>query len=158
MSDSYGVGNALKAFHHSMFMASRRTGRTSRMLEQVKSGDRIVFASEGAAGHVRPLLKEMGKEVECVICTPKDPYSLSVRPPAKGFTHFDHDWVDEYYRFALEQASEWLMKLPREVSGEGVVHAECRLEARRWGEYPTREDMERIPETYVQDSKRGRWL
>jgi len=156
MSDSYGVGNALKAFHHSMVMASRRTGRTSRMLEQVKSGDRIVFASEAMARHVRPLLKEMGKEVELVVCNPRDPASLFYRATAKGYTHFDHDWVDEYYRLALEDAGERLMRLPREVSGDGVAHAEARLEARRLGKYPTREDMERIPETYVRDSK-GDW-
>lgn len=157
MSDAYGVGNALKAFHHSITLASRATGRTTRMLEQLKDGDRVVLTSENMAQHIRPLLKEMGKDVELVVCPPSNPGKLFERPPSKAYTHFDHDWVDEFYRLALARAGDDLMRLARDTSGDGVAYAEARLTARRLGQYPQEHEFHNVPETYITPRPRREW-
>ena len=109
MTDQYGVGNALRAFHHSMVMASRGTGRTTRMLEMVKDGDRIVLTQQNRRREIEHLLKAMGKDVTIIAVHPRNIDQIFNGPQPKGYTHFDHEWVDEYYRIRMDDIGNGLM-------------------------------------------------
>ena len=43
--DHFGIGAAFRAMANVYITSARRTGRTTSLLESLKDGDRVVFAS-----------------------------------------------------------------------------------------------------------------
>lgn len=117
------------------FSSARRTGRTTSLVESVKDGDRIVFADTKEAARVKKLCRERGVEVDCLVVDVAYPSQLFGPGTSQGRTVFDHSWVAQYYRMALQRAQQEIDHLERESSGYGEAHRETRRKAEelaRW--------------------------
>lgn len=135
-SDHFGIGAAMRAMHRVYAMSARRTGRTTSLVESVKDGDRIVFASTPEARRVERLLRERGVKVECIVVEPKQPGKLVERGTSQGRTIFDHAWVAHFYELAIEDADRAIGELQEKTSGYGPAHRETKRRAEelaRWG-------------------------
>lgn len=135
--DHFGIGAAMRGMLLNYQYSSRRTGRTTSLVESVKDGDRIVFADRREAERVERLVKERGVTVKCIVIDPKDPGRLMERGSLSGDgrTIFDHTWVEQFYTAAIERAASDIDHLQRETSGHGEAHRETARRAEeivRW--------------------------
>lgn len=130
--DHFGIGAGINAALEIYFAASRGTGRTTSLVDSVKSGDRVVFVSGNQARDFERLCKERGIEVEATICDPSRPDRLFGRGsvPGDGRLIFDHVWLESYYRHAVAEVAIRIDKMQREAGGYGVAHRETARAAR----------------------------
>lgn len=62
--DSFGIGAALKGAALIYFQASRRTGRTTSLVESLKDGDRVIFTNSNEADRVKRICYELGIKIK----------------------------------------------------------------------------------------------
>lgn len=117
--DQYGIANGVRTVVRVYEQMSRGTGRTSRMIEALKSGDRVVFADEREARRVKHICQDCGLDIECVTMPPEDPGLLMHRPPSIGRTVFDHSWVMARYVYCIEQVGREIARLEKAASRGG---------------------------------------
>lgn len=135
--DHFGIGAAMKAMAGVYFMAGRRSGRTTSLLESLKSGDRVIFSERRQAQIFERLCKERGIEVECVT-VPLDRANILEElgsSPEDGRTIFDHTWVEGFYKDAIDRAADTIDHFQRRLSGYGEAHRATRRQAEelaRW--------------------------
>ena len=126
--DIFGIGNALKGTASTYYLASRRTGRTTMMIESVRDGDRIIFSDNKEARRVERLLKERNLDVECRVLIIGENDKLKFGT-AQGRTIFDHSWVEQFYLYALKQTESEIDFIQKELSGYGLEHFETKRQA-----------------------------
>jgi hypothetical protein len=133
--DHFGIGVAVKGATEVYFRSGRRTGRTTAFVESLKDGDRIGCLDSRSADELRRRTRERGLQVEVIVLEPKNAGTIFQRGTSTGRTLFDHSWVEQYYREAIEQAARDIDHLQRESSGASSAHAETKLQAQemmRW--------------------------
>ncbi|OYY46273.1 MAG: hypothetical protein B7Y56_03210 [Gallionellales bacterium 35-53-114] len=126
--DHFGTGAAMQGMAQMYFRSARQTGRTTSLVESVKSGDRIIFADSQEAERVRRLCLARGVKVDCVTVEPKTPERVFARGTPEGRTIFDHSWVEQFYLYAIEQTMRDIDHLERQSSGYGAAHRETKYE------------------------------
>ena len=87
---------------------SRRTGRTSAMLERLQPGDCVVVATGDERQHMRRelLQRNIVDVVDVVVFHPKTLDAPNyLRPPYRA-VHFDNFWWEQYYAHALRSVAE----------------------------------------------------
>ena len=126
--DHFGIGSAVKSVAEVYFRSARRTGRTSSLVASVKNGDCIIFIDSREADRVKRLCRERGVEVECIVIDPKQAEQVYERKPLPGRTIFDHSWVEQYYRIAIDRAQQSIDCLERETSKHDETYWETRLQ------------------------------
>lgn len=131
--DHFGIGRAMKGMARCYFQASRGTGRTTSLLENLKDGHRVCFASVKEADRLTRLLSERKVEAQAIAVDPSTPQKIFERGTPEGRTIFDESWVEQYYLRALEAAANDLDHIQRQASGIGVTHVENRATARQAG-------------------------
>lgn len=132
--DHFGIGAAIRGILRIYFQSARRTGRTTSLVESVKDGDRILFATSQEAERVRRLCRERGVTVECVVL--ENTERIRERGTSEGRTIFDHSVVEQLYMKAIEDVRIRIDYLERETSGYGKAHRETKRRAEecaRWG-------------------------
>lgn len=106
--DIYGIGAALQMAAEIHRHASRRTGRTERLIACVKAGDTIVVPSQVVQRSVEHKLRAFRGAKHGVIvriAAARDPYRLcELRGTAGCRTWFDHTWVEEFLKHSIEGA------------------------------------------------------
>lgn len=127
--DHFGIGAAIQAGAKIYMQSARRTGRTTSLVESVKDGDRICFATTREAERVRRLCLERGVNVECITVDPKQAQRIFERGTPQGRTLFEHSWVEQYYLAAIERAGVEIDHLQQQASGYGAPHRETRRQA-----------------------------
>ena len=103
--DIFGIAQAMKGMAYTYFQSARRAGRTTALIESLKSGDQVCFASSQEAHRVQVLCRERGIEITICVISPKQPDKLFNQARAQGRFIFDHLWVEQYYLHRIEQAS-----------------------------------------------------
>lgn len=144
--DQFGIGAAVRGAAEIYFRSARRTGRTTMLVESLKTGDRVVFADAKEAQRVKGLCKERGVEIETlVVSVEHSPHNLFSRgsTPGDGRTVFDHSWVESWYARAIKEAAEHIDNMQNALSGYGEAHRKTARTAReistlnevvaRWG-------------------------
>jgi hypothetical protein len=121
--DHFGIGTAMRAMAQLYQQTARRTGRTTSLLNSVKDGDRIVFASVKDARLFGHLLRERGKKVECVVRSPDNPDDLFHLSMTGGRTLFDHRWVEDYYALAIDRSYKEIDNLQGALSKVDPLYA-----------------------------------
>lgn len=116
--DDHGTGAAMVMAHQIFEQASRRTGRTARMIARCEPGDRIITFEAREARRLKQLLVEAGKSDVDVraFSADKEPLYRAVRPG--GATRFDHNWVENFWRYRIRQATEDLVEWEAALSIE----------------------------------------
>jgi hypothetical protein len=130
--DHFGIGAGVKGAVGIYFAASRRTGRTTSLVESVKDGDCVVFTDSRMGKHFKDLCRDRGVTVEIVVVDPKRPEGLFEHDGLKGFngrTILDHHWVEEFYRHEIDRLLTLIDRFERETSGYGEAHRETKRRA-----------------------------
>lgn len=129
--DFFGIGPALQGVVRSYFLGGRRSGRTTRLVDSLQDGDRVVFIDSRQADRFKRLCKEQDKEVVCIVIDPKNTHAIFDRGPSQGRTIFDHTWVEQFYVHRLEACQKDLAYLERESSWRGEAHRETQRTAKK---------------------------
>lgn len=109
--DIYGIGPAIESCAIVYFNTSRHSGRTHHMLSLLKPGDRIIFSDFREASRVQNLLyKEEVKAnlagtISICVIPPDKRHEIGHLPVIEGKTWFDHLWVEQLYRDAINHAT-----------------------------------------------------
>ena len=114
--DIFGLGNMIKGATAVTLHSSRRTGKTTLLLNNVRDGDRVVFGSHASARDFESRCKERGVKVECIVLEPRRPERLFGRQKPTGRTHFDHTWIEDRYMLAIEGVTDELDEWTRRFS------------------------------------------
>lgn len=131
--DQYGIGNALRGAALAYFQGARRTGRTTKLIERVRDGDRIVFATREEAARVQQLLRERGVRPECIVVPVDQPHRAVERISRSTRVLFDHCWIEQYHLRSIERASAYLGTLAREGDPTQAEASALDLLRRRMG-------------------------
>lgn len=134
--DHFGIGAAVQGAFEIYVTSARGTGRTTSLIESLKDGDRVIFINSAEARRVEILCAERGLKIETQVIDPRTPAKVFERNTAQGRVIFDHTWVEEFYRLALQSAGRELDHLQEESSGFGFKHYENRqraMEIAKWG-------------------------
>lgn len=137
--DEYGIGSAASMGLHRYDRASRRTGRTSRMVEAAQNDDLIVCRHAKEAERVRRLIKEAGKSTRVTAIEHADELHARIAQRPRGRLVFDHDWVHQFFVDAVRAAEDDLRRLADGLSSVPLdrkaeqVHP---MNAQRRGDFP----------------------
>jgi hypothetical protein len=112
------LNDEINRLHEAMGMAlrmyeqgARRSGRTTRMIDQVREGETVVCFNALHARHVQTALRERGlTNVRVSTCAPDMGEFVSTTAGVRGRIHLDHCWVHEWYSAAIIRAT-------REIEG-----------------------------------------
>lgn len=115
--DEYGLtASALVGL--SMFSnASRRSGRTTRMIERVTKEDIIIVPNRHTAEHIKQLLHAARKSdvpVRIVDVADVPMQHVGTRPNGRAF--FDHTWMEDFLTRAIKQAAGDIETFQRAIS------------------------------------------
>jgi len=129
--DHFGIGAAMKGMLLTYVQTSRRTGRTTSLLESLKDGDRVIFSDVRHAREFERLTKERGIKVDCVTIDPGDDLGLNKleSSPGDGRTILDHVWVEQYYERWIDRTARVIDNIQKNLSGYGAAHRETRRSA-----------------------------
>lgn len=135
--DIFGIGSAISGACNTACIAGRRSGRTTSLVESLKNGDRVVFLSEREGRRVQSLCAERDVKIEIIVTDPRSLDRLTARPPSRddGRTIFDHGWVEQFYKIAIEQASSDIDRLQTMLSGYGAPHRATRRQAEQFAKW-----------------------
>ena len=119
--DFFGIGPALQGVARAYFCGARQTRRTTRLVDSLRDGDRVVFANENHAEHARRLCRERGVNVHCVVIDPNNLHCIFGIARSNGKTMFDHAWLEAYYLLALKRAESDIAIVEAKSSGDGSI-------------------------------------
>jgi len=93
------------------FDITRGTGRTTKLLDTVKDGDRVIFVNRTQAMMFENLCKPRGLQVKCIDISPEIDNLVSIvhypnlRGLRTGKTYFDHVWLEMHYKHKIKQTA-----------------------------------------------------
>lgn len=118
MSDFFGIGATMKALVSIYTASARASGRTTRLVQALRPGDRVICQNKEQMRHLERRLREAGfarEDVTLVVMPAKDYRQIYERKPSSGRTYFDHGWVEEFYRDQINECAhtiyEWETRL-----------------------------------------------
>lgn len=118
-SDFFGIGPAIRAALGIYRTAARDSGRTTRLLQALQSGDRVICQNIAAMRDMQRLLRERGFERDAVqvrILPAEDHYRLVELERIQGRTYFDHAWVETYYQVHFDRAESEFARIDEHFS------------------------------------------
>lgn len=128
--DHFCIGAAVKGATEIYFQSARRTGRTSMLVESVKSGDTIVFADQQEANRVKRLCDERNKSVQCIVVPTNQLWRAKeiMRGRSTGRLIFDHSWVEMFYRESICYCVEVVDAMQRDLSAVDSQYEDTALD------------------------------
>jgi hypothetical protein len=133
--DDFGIGVAALGALRAVLMAMRGTGRTTRLIESLQDGDRVVFTNEREARRVERLAKDRGKDIAWCVVDPKKPNDVYGYPQSRGRLRFDHTWLEQYYEAELHSAAIRIRHIQDNASGRGEPHRQTQDAARMFSRF-----------------------
>ena len=111
-TDPYGHAAAAVSGMEIFDLGSRRTGRTTRLLDQVQNGDRIICLDRDRR-HLQEALSRMGKaRVAVESCAPEiDAAARKLVRRIEGRTFVDHEWSRAFFGASVARAQIELTRL-----------------------------------------------
>jgi hypothetical protein len=145
MADPSGHAAAAIAGMELFEISSRRSGRTSRLLELVQDGDRVICHDERHARLVKQQLRDRGKVAVDVGHAPpcRDGLLRRFGTMPKGRTFVDHEWARQFFAAAIDEARGDLTKLLTAMS-------------KTWPDAPEQEEAAHLRDWTRTNSKWGR--
>ena len=115
--DQYAIGLGVKNSALIFFETTRRTGRTTRMVDNLKTGDRVIFASSQEAHRVKKICWKKGIEIKTRVIDPREHDSWHIEQLLRNGRYvLDHSWVEMYYINAIDKAQRDIDSLQSETS------------------------------------------
>jgi len=131
-TDFFGIGTALRAMFATYSQTARRTGRTTRLLDVLRDGDRVIVASIPEQRHLNALARGRGLAVEVRCVPPRDIHPASL-PPIAGRTHLDHGWIEKFYETELAYAERAVAEIQARLQPVEPSPAPSFNEPTTWG-------------------------
>lgn len=103
--DHFGIGNAMRALAHAYIQTARQSGRTTRLLDSLKDGDRVVCATPREAEVLTKKCRERGLKVDCISVPPGEIHRLLDRKKSERRTVFEHTWVEQFHLYQIERTA-----------------------------------------------------
>jgi hypothetical protein len=128
--DIYGIGNALKSMVGFYVFNSRSTGRTTHLLQIVESGDRVIFSEDAHLRHFKERLREHGITGVELVKFPVNRNPLERLSTGQGQTYLDHNWIEDRYRWVLDNEARGLDSIQKSLSGYSLEHKRTAQAAR----------------------------
>lgn len=115
--DIYGIGGALRGIFEGFTHGARLSGRTTRMVEAVRSGDVIICRDDADIRHVKLRLKDRGDLLDVRVVTAKYAFcgNFARNLHRVGKVYFTHGLVEEHYEQALKRADYDLERMEYEL-------------------------------------------
>lgn len=136
--DQFGIGNTIMAMINVYYESARGTGRTSLLIDNLRSGDRVVFMNAKEAKRVQRLCMDKGIKIEIIITDPRTPERIFERGRSKARTFFDHGFIEQYYIYLIERAQDILDRLQKDnstssedLNEQAKIHVEYKKPARQ---------------------------
>jgi hypothetical protein len=128
MYDFFGICNAIKAAVSIYRETTRRTGRTTFLMQNVTTEDRVVFLSEQDRRFFINKAKDEYKKdgLNTIVISPSDLNLLFRDGTPRGRTIFDHRFVEEFMSLRISQACDEIKHLQEQTSGHGEAHVNTR--------------------------------
>lgn len=139
--DMFGIGNAVRASLDILFVSARRTGRTTLLVENLKSGDRVITSTPQEARTLERLLKERGLEVEVevIYVSPENFEDYAFRSAntlsGDGRAVLDHSMVEALYARGASRVDRMIAESEKRMSGYGAAHRETRRRAEEMSQW-----------------------
>lgn len=140
--DEFGISTAVRSMVEVYSATARQTGRTTKLLDGLKDGDRVICLDGREGKRLEGLCRERGLKVKVLACgvkTVNEPFQAGT---SQGRTVFEHTWVEEFFRYRLQEAEEDLSHLQRELSGYGEAHRKTARQAAMWHGFEPRDAKE----------------
>ncbi|UYV20931.1 hypothetical protein K1Y77_17070 (plasmid) [Halomonas qaidamensis] len=111
--DIFGISDAVCASADSYFKESHATGRTARMLELLKPGDRVVCHSWEDHRQMHKVLARLNLKDVLPVLVPVDKshHIVTGWPAARGVTYFTHEWLEAYWLHEMGRIKKDLQQL-----------------------------------------------
>ena len=122
-SDIFGIGPALEAALNIYFSCARGTGRTTRLVGLVKSGDRVIFANSQEARRLEVQYRGKGLDVKIAVVDPARPDAIFEMRPVEGRTWFDHTWIEQFYAAEFARMGQQIHAWQVRMSGVNPIDA-----------------------------------
>ena len=116
ISDFFGIYTALHAVSAVYFRSARKTGRTTRLVMSLKTGDRVIFATSADSHRVLNMARERCIDVECIVIDPLNPVLVHGLERSKGRTIFDHTWIELRHLACIGSEERWLAEFEKRLS------------------------------------------
>lgn len=107
----YGIKIALASYLRVWREAARRTGRTSKMLDGMESGQVVIVPpGENYRRYIQNMAQDKGLCITVVSLSPSDPEAQNLRAMGGKYV-FDHKFVEEFYECEIDRAERRLNAL-----------------------------------------------
>lgn len=124
--DHAEIGNAMIAMASVLSISSRRTGRTTRLLESMKDGDCVVVANPQQRSRILEAARERGLKIEVRDIPVGRVNDVLSRGPLARRTRFDHSWVEAFYQHELRRLANNIDSFEEILSyGKNSEKREC---------------------------------
>jgi len=107
--DIYGIASGVRAAADIHFEAKRQSGRTTRLVEQVRPGDTVIFLNQKAVAFFQRRMKAAGRcmdDLDVQTLNPSHLYTFLEGWRGEARILFDHDWLEEFYRQRITDTRE----------------------------------------------------
>lgn len=125
--NTHQISDALQMGLQMLVQVARQSGRTTRMLNGLKNGDRIITCDARHARLLKEKVRQRGLDVE-VMAWPLE-YGLhehvSRLTRCAGRTVFDHTFMEEFWKYQLKRSTAEWMALEEKVSEKSNVPDCC---------------------------------
>jgi len=130
--DIFGIGSAIKGCAQIYFRGAIQTGRTTNMLEHLKSGDLVIFLDVYSAYDFK--LKAAGKGIiiDVLKCDVHDVDKIWNYGKLKGRVVFDHCWLERYYIYKIESSTRALDKVAHYMGRSMNETVEQKISRSNW--------------------------
>lgn len=128
--DIYGIGNTIRSMLGFYSIQSRSTGRTTHLLKMVQPGDRVIFSEDAHLRHFKGLMRDHGMNGVELVVRPVNRNPLECLGTGQGQTYFDHNWVEDRYKWVIDSEAKALDGMQRALSGHGIEHKRTAQAAR----------------------------
>lgn len=114
--DFFGIGAGMLGAARGYLQGARRTGRTTRLMESLKTGDRVIFNTTQEARLFERECLRHELIIHCTVCPAQEPHRVHSLPPVHGRTRFDHGWVERFYEQQMQSAMAQIPKWEAHLS------------------------------------------
>lgn len=132
--DFFNIGSVLLTSLAAYTHTARQTGRTTRLINSLKDGDRVLVGSDSEQRHLTDLVKRRGLNVEIRHMRADRHPSWAVEngmSMSAGRTYFEHTLVEQFYRDAITRTAAEILDVEIHLSKWSERHEETRDEAAR---------------------------
>lgn len=114
--DTYNIANSMRVGLEMLMQGARQSGRTTRMLDGLKDGDRIITSDTRNVRILQNQARQRGLNVEVIFWSVKEMHCNIYRlKKSAGRTVFDHVFIENFWKTRIADIERELVAIEQEV-------------------------------------------